>query len=290
MKAPYFPFYPGDYLADTIGLSCCEHGVYLLLLAVSWQRGSLPDDMDHLSRLAASPPIESLRFVLQEYWTLTDQGWINKRMEVERMRMRDRSEKAKKSAGARWKNALPKDDANAMRTHSERNALHLHSQSTTVVVQEEGPKKPKRKTPSELIEAANVHAHCVRSVLEEWVAYKQTSTKPYKNPMGVSAASNILGSHPPEQQQDMLNNALAGQWAGLHAPTGNNGHATHQPRNESATDRARRVADEHFGRTDEPSSPRDGSELRGAVFGQGSNGAGSQDVGVIVDGEFSRER
>ena len=113
---PYFAFFPGDYLADTMGLSCCEHGVYLLLLAVSWQRGPLPDDMDHLARLAANPPIEALRVILNTYWTLTERGWINARLERERDYILKKSEKARASALARW------GDANAMRTHSERNA------------------------------------------------------------------------------------------------------------------------------------------------------------------------
>lgn len=122
MKKPYFPFFPGDYLADTIGLSCCEHGVYLLLLAVSWKRGPLPDDMDHLSRLAADPPIEALRFILQEYWSLTELGWVNARMEIERAKAEEKSRKAKKSALARWGG-----DANALRTQSERYAIHNHN-------------------------------------------------------------------------------------------------------------------------------------------------------------------
>jgi uncharacterized phage protein (TIGR02220 family) len=84
---PWFKFFPSDYLSDTMGLSCCEHGVYLLLLAVSWKRGPLPDDMDHLARLAANPPIETLRFILESYWTRTEQGWLNERLEREREEM-----------------------------------------------------------------------------------------------------------------------------------------------------------------------------------------------------------
>jgi len=109
MKRPYFAFFPGDYLADTIGMSCCEHGVYILLLAVSWQRGALPDDMDHLSRLAANPPVESLRFVLENYWTLTEHGWINMRLERERKTIEDsylrRAEAGRKGGLARSSNA-----------------------------------------------------------------------------------------------------------------------------------------------------------------------------------------
>lgn len=133
---PYFPFFPGDYLADTMGLSCCEHGVYLLLLAVSWQRGPLPDDMDHLSRLAANPPIQALRFVLETYWTRTEQGWLNERLERERRAVSVKSEKAKASALARW------GHANAMRTHSERRAVAMRTECYPYPYPEEEPPYP----------------------------------------------------------------------------------------------------------------------------------------------------
>lgn len=139
MKAPFFHFYPGDYLADTMGLSCCQHGVYLLLLAVSWQRGPLPDDMDHLARLAANPPIEALRYILETYWSLSDRGWVNARLELEREKLLDKSAKATASARARW------GDADAMRTHSGRNAdAMLFQIPDTRYQKKDTPLPPKR--------------------------------------------------------------------------------------------------------------------------------------------------
>jgi len=109
-ETPWFKFFPSDYLADTMGLSCCEHGVYLLLLAVSWKRGPLPDDMDHLARLAANPPIETLRFILENYWTRTEQGWLNERLEHERAEMlrkhQRRVDAGRKGGQAKASNAI----------------------------------------------------------------------------------------------------------------------------------------------------------------------------------------
>jgi uncharacterized protein YdaU (DUF1376 family) len=120
MNAHSLPLYPSAYLADTVGLSCCEHGVYFLLLAVSWQRGPLPDDMDHLSRLTASPPVEALRHVLEEYWTLSDRGWINARLETERAKLEAikarKSSRARKAAEARWSKTCL-SNASAMHKH-----------------------------------------------------------------------------------------------------------------------------------------------------------------------------
>lgn len=138
---PYFPFYPGDYLADTMGMSCCEHGVYVLLLAVSWQRGPLPDDMDHLARLTANPPIEVLRFVLESYWTRTETGWLNARMELEREKVatsfKKRSDAGKKGMLARWEGQKnEKNDNNAItmlyQNDNIQNQNHKHIKDTLV--------------------------------------------------------------------------------------------------------------------------------------------------------------
>ena len=126
---PWFAFFPGDYLSDTLGLSCCEHGVYMLLLAVSWQRGPLPDDMDHLARLAANPPIETLRFILQNYWTRNEIGWINKRLERERQEMLERRER--RSAAGQKGNQVRWSDRNAIAMRSDGDRIpqpHSHSQ------------------------------------------------------------------------------------------------------------------------------------------------------------------
>jgi uncharacterized protein YdaU (DUF1376 family) len=109
---PYFQFYPGDYLADTMGLSCCEHGVYLLLLAASWQRGPLPDNMDHLARLAANPPIEALRYILENYWTREERGWINARLERERALLLEKYER--RAAAGKLGGLMKSSNAKAM--------------------------------------------------------------------------------------------------------------------------------------------------------------------------------
>jgi uncharacterized protein YdaU (DUF1376 family) len=85
MPRPWLPLYPADYLADTRDLDVAEHGAYVLLLMESWERGPLPDDLNRLCRLAAGARPETVRLVLERYWTRTDAGWTNARLERERV-------------------------------------------------------------------------------------------------------------------------------------------------------------------------------------------------------------
>ena len=84
MPRPWLPLYCSDYLADTRDLSAEEHGVYCVLLMEGWLRGPLPDDLDRLRRMAAGAQPQAVRTVLERYWTRTEAGWVNARLERER--------------------------------------------------------------------------------------------------------------------------------------------------------------------------------------------------------------
>lgn len=98
MNLPWYPFYPGDYAADTSGLSCEEHGCYFLLLNASWTQGPLQNDLNRLQRLSANPSAETLRYILERYWKLIHQGWINEKLE--RVRMAQNETHMRKIIGA----------------------------------------------------------------------------------------------------------------------------------------------------------------------------------------------
>lgn len=57
MSLPYLQFYVGDYLRDTMHLSCEEHGAYtLLLFSMFARRGRLPNDEKALARICRLTP------------------------------------------------------------------------------------------------------------------------------------------------------------------------------------------------------------------------------------------
>lgn len=139
----YYPFHLGDYAGATRHLSMLEHGAYRLLIDLYYLReGPLPADLAAVQRLAcARTPEEraAVETVLAEFFTLTPDGWRNKRCDAEIERYQERSEKARESAGKRWQPVAtatakatapapaeptaPTEEcggnADAMRTHSE---------------------------------------------------------------------------------------------------------------------------------------------------------------------------
>lgn len=128
----YFELHLGDYAAATAHLSLIEDAIYSRLLRRYYlQEEALPVDVKQVARLAGArsqEELEAVQAVLEEFFTLQEDGWHNKRADEEIERYQAKQDKARASAAARWsKDAMPPDserNANAMRTHSEGNALH----------------------------------------------------------------------------------------------------------------------------------------------------------------------
>ncbi|WP_353233351.1 DUF1376 domain-containing protein [Diaphorobacter ruginosibacter] len=145
----YYERHIGDYLKDTAHLSLLEHGVYTRLMDVYYTReAAIPDDQ--AARLVGARSIEereALQVVLEEFFTRSEQGWVQQRCEREIERYLDKQTKAKRSASARWGAKPSQSEGNAdasagdMRTqceriptaytddeptHSERNANGMH--------------------------------------------------------------------------------------------------------------------------------------------------------------------
>ena len=117
----YYPFHIGDYARDTRHLTMLEHGAYRLLIDLYYLRESpLPLGLQDVCRLACArsdDEILAVKTVLQEFFVGHPDGWRHVRCDEEIAKTKEKADKAKASATVRWSK-----DANAMRTHSERNA------------------------------------------------------------------------------------------------------------------------------------------------------------------------
>ncbi len=87
MSFAFLPFYTGDYRRDTQHLSMLEHGAYCLMLMHCWdQKGPLPLDERRIFGICnarSNEEMGAVRHVLGEFFTRMDDGWYNRRMQLE---------------------------------------------------------------------------------------------------------------------------------------------------------------------------------------------------------------
>ena len=112
----YYRHHIGDFLKDTGHLSNDQMGIYLRML---WKyyldEKPLHDDCESIA-FAMRSDEKTVRLILRHFFALQEDGWRHNRCDKEIADFHGKKEKATNSANARWK------DANAMRTHTERNA------------------------------------------------------------------------------------------------------------------------------------------------------------------------
>jgi uncharacterized protein YdaU (DUF1376 family) len=160
----WMPLYIGDYLADTMHLTCEQSGAYLHLIMHYWRAGSLPDNDVALAQIArlsgkawkAHKPIIAAFF---------GAGWTHKRIDAERAKTNEIKERyherAVKAAQARHKhtpsNASSTATSNGHASLKDRNSQSQGSNepitSTNVDVSAEPTAKP--LTVDEIVEAWN---------------------------------------------------------------------------------------------------------------------------------------
>lgn len=107
---PFYRYFPADMAGSgkVQMMNATAFGIYQALLNCSWQEGPLPDDPALLWRPSKADSLEEFeRYwpLVRKCWDETPDGLVNKRMEKERARATDRSDKAKESARSRWGNA-----------------------------------------------------------------------------------------------------------------------------------------------------------------------------------------
>jgi uncharacterized protein YdaU (DUF1376 family) len=97
----WFAFFGRDFLASTLGWSAEERGHYVTLLVAQWEQDGIPDDLGRLEII--SPGIRACWHVLEEKFPIGVGGRRrNRRLESERLKAIERSEKARESSSKRW--------------------------------------------------------------------------------------------------------------------------------------------------------------------------------------------
>lgn len=97
----YYQHNIGDYRRDTAHLSLLEHGVYRQLLDMYYLSESpIPRETQQVfRRLSARTELEqeAVEIILNEFFTLTDDGWIQKRCDLEIAEYHHKAEVSRKN-------------------------------------------------------------------------------------------------------------------------------------------------------------------------------------------------
>jgi uncharacterized protein YdaU (DUF1376 family) len=132
-KLPWFPLYTADFLVSTSSFTNEEVGAFIRLLSHEWDKGVLPADMSRLARLAGYADAHAFALlwdVLKDKFTAVKDGFVNERMEQQRVHQEEVSRKRSSSSLKRWDsekladanaypNALQMDMQNATESESE---------------------------------------------------------------------------------------------------------------------------------------------------------------------------
>jgi uncharacterized protein YdaU (DUF1376 family) len=120
----YYTFNIGDYRRDTFHLTLLEHGVYRQLIDSYYlNEKPLPPDTAVVMRTHSARTKEeksAVLAVLENFFSLTEEGWVHKGCEKNIEQYRKKSDLARVSAETRWS----KRNANALPTDSDRYANH----------------------------------------------------------------------------------------------------------------------------------------------------------------------
>ena len=154
----YYKFNIGDYTSHTQHLDEIEDLAYRRMLDWCYLHESpLPDDPNQISRLIRMRThSESIAVVLREFFVLGEFGWYQPKVQREIDSYKDKSNKAKASAEARWAKKPVKPDANALRTECEGNANHKPLTNNHKPLNKETKEKTKRFVPPSLDEIKNL--------------------------------------------------------------------------------------------------------------------------------------
>ncbi len=149
----YYNFNIGDYKAHTEHLDLMEDLAFRRMLDWCYlHEKPLPTQISEIERLIRMRThSESIKYVLQSFFTKTSGGYVNNRIQHEVEKYQEKSKKAKESAKARWNKKPNKNndefDANALQAESESNAKHktLNTKHKTI---DNLKGKPATKLPS----------------------------------------------------------------------------------------------------------------------------------------------
>ena len=141
-KSPAFQFYPRDWLdMRVMRMSYEAQGVYMRLLCHIWNdtetQYSIRNEPAMLARILGLPKKKFFKIFSEIQWPgdpifqEKDGFLVSKRLREEKVKQRDKSEKRKKAADARWGNVHDECNANALQVVCPSSSTSISSSTST---------------------------------------------------------------------------------------------------------------------------------------------------------------
>ena len=132
----YYPFHIGDYVSATRHLSWEEDAAYRRLLDTYYTTEKpLPVDLRMCCRLVMATTDaqrEAVKIVLNEFFELTEAGWVNLRADREIDGMRDKQQKQRDRVNKRWQKYRQERGNSIDEQKNDNGNTSEHQKDTTV--------------------------------------------------------------------------------------------------------------------------------------------------------------
>jgi len=217
-RAPAFQFYADDFLAGTMTMTNEERGAYISLLCLQWSKGFVTE-LD-IQRMCLGMPTHCQGICQSKFEVGEDGNYRNRRLEKERTKQKERSEKQRDNANLRWQK-----DANAMPPHMPEDTKGDASPIPESCFPSPSPNKD-TKTPKsewevahgvELPEALRTQ-NCLEAV-RLWLRYKSEKREAYKKTGLTAAMTKWSREFTPSEFPSIVEHSIASGWKGIYRPT-----------------------------------------------------------------------
>jgi len=206
----YYPFHIGDYASATRHLSWDEDAAYRRLLDTYYTTEKpIPADLRAACRLVMAQTDsqrEAVRVVLEEFFALTDAGWINKRADAEIEAMREKQQKQRDKANKRW-HAPKTEPGNATASTADATASKTHADAmppTPTPTPAPTPKEEK-KAPRERVAPFACPEDVGEQVWSDWLQLRRAKRAPVN-------ATVVAGARAEAAKADMTLTAFLAKW------------------------------------------------------------------------------
>ena len=223
-RAPAFQFYADDFLAGTMTMTNEERGAYISLLCLQWSKGFVTE-LD-IQRMCHGMPTHC-QSICQSKFVLEDDGhYRNKRLEKERTKQKERSEKQRDIANLRWNkhaNALPEDMPDDAKEYAESVPETCFPSPSPIPIIHTPTPKSQWEVGHGVELPDNLRTQNCLDAVKLWLKYKSEKRESYKKTGLTAALTKWSREFTPAEFPSIVEHSIASGWKGIYRPQSSSG-------------------------------------------------------------------